>query len=182
MPIIRNGQWSEDGWAALADEDALPVGGAITVSLKRFQAERSAAGAQGPFGCQPQVGRARAAISADRQGSCDDRRGNAGVSGWPRVLTARLLRERYGYTGEIRAGGHILPDQVLFLARCGVNSFDIKPERRLEPFAEALREYSVGYQSPRSARGRSAGSQFQAQRLRVRSSRRVTLPSPLRPK
>ena len=34
---------------------------------------------------------------------------------------ARILRERYGYTGEIRARGDVLRDQLLFMARCGVD-------------------------------------------------------------
>lgn len=38
---------------------------------------------------------------------------------------ARLLRERFGYRGEIRARGDILRDQIAFMARCGIDSFEI---------------------------------------------------------
>ena len=37
--------------------------------------------------------------------------------------SARLLKERYGYKGEVRAIGHFILDQMPFLERCGVDSF-----------------------------------------------------------
>ena len=37
---------------------------------------------------------------------------------------ARLLRERLGYTGELRATGVVLRDQLPFLLRCGFDSFE----------------------------------------------------------
>jgi uncharacterized protein (DUF934 family) len=38
---------------------------------------------------------------------------------------ARVLRERYGFTGELRAVGHVKRDQVLFLVRCGFDGFEL---------------------------------------------------------
>ena len=57
---------------------------------------------------------------------------------------ARLLRERYGYTGEIRARGDILRDQLLFMARCGINAFEFAGDT--EGANEALEEFSFAYQ------------------------------------
>ena len=59
---------------------------------------------------------------------------------------ARLLRERYGYTGEIRARGEVLRDQLLFMARCGFDAFEIAGERPLEAWRDALGEIGVWYQ------------------------------------
>ena len=42
---------------------------------------------------------------------------------------ARKLREIYQYKGEIRASGHILPDQYIFLLRCGFNSVEIEESK-----------------------------------------------------
>ena len=63
--------------------------------------------------------------------------------------TARLLRERYGYTGEIRALGYFLAEQACYLRRCGVNAFDFGPERErfLEPTLEALEDFTEYYQA-----------------------------------
>jgi uncharacterized protein (DUF934 family) len=57
---------------------------------------------------------------------------------------ARLLRERYGYTGEIRARGEILRDQLLFMARCGFDAFEFAGET--EGANAALGEFSFVYQ------------------------------------
>jgi uncharacterized protein (DUF934 family) len=40
--------------------------------------------------------------------------------------TARLLRERYGYRGELRAFGDVGQDQLFFLDRVGFDSFSVK--------------------------------------------------------
>jgi phosphoadenosine phosphosulfate reductase len=41
---------------------------------------------------------------------------------------ARLLRERYGYDGEIRAVGDVLADQIALMRRCGVDAFLVSHE------------------------------------------------------
>ncbi len=59
--------------------------------------------------------------------------------------TARILREA-GYTGELRAQGNVLVDQLLMMRRCGFDSF--APERPLDPAAvdRALARYTYVYQ------------------------------------
>lgn len=61
---------------------------------------------------------------------------------------ARLLRERYGFTGELRAVGYFLAEQVCFLHRCGVNAFDFGDEREqhLDAARAALRDFTEFYQ------------------------------------
>ena len=70
-----------------------------------------------------------------------------------RVFTlARLLRERGGFTAELRATGDILPDQILFLLRVGFSTFELPehiPARRVR---EALDRYSVWFQSAADSR------------------------------
>lgn len=38
----------------------------------------------------------------------------------------RLLRERYGYKGELRAVGHLTRDHLLYLERCGFDAFELR--------------------------------------------------------
>jgi uncharacterized protein (DUF934 family) len=54
--------------------------------------------------------------------------------------TARLLRERYGWKGELRAVGDIFRDQLFFLSSCGFDSFAL---REGEDPQEALAGFSV---------------------------------------
>ncbi len=59
--------------------------------------------------------------------------------------TARMLREE-GYTGEIKATGDVLVDLVLFMRRCGFDSF--APNVPLDPqdVEAALNRYPQVYQ------------------------------------
>jgi uncharacterized protein (DUF934 family) len=51
---------------------------------------------------------------------------------------ARALRERYGFAGEIRAFGHVLPDQYLALLQCGFTTVEAAAHIPVERWAEAL--------------------------------------------
>ncbi len=64
---------------------------------------------------------------------------------------ARLLRERFGFKGEIRATGDVLRDQFLFMARAGFNAFEVKKAADAEAFAKALSEIGLRYQPAGSA-------------------------------
>jgi uncharacterized protein (DUF934 family) len=59
---------------------------------------------------------------------------------------ARLLRERHHFTGELRAIGNVLPDQLFFMRRCGYSSFELQPGKSLETGLRSLGEFTVTYQ------------------------------------
>ena len=60
--------------------------------------------------------------------------------------TARLLRERYGYQGEIRAIGDVLRDQIRFYERCGFNAYALRADKDLNDALKAFTEFTVQYQ------------------------------------
>ena len=62
---------------------------------------------------------------------------------------ARLLRSRHGYTGELRAVGDVLRDQLYFLQRCGFDSFALRADQPPEEALAAFHDYSW---APLSAR------------------------------
>ena len=59
---------------------------------------------------------------------------------------ARLLRERHGYDGEMRATGQVLRDQFVFMSRAGFDAFEVKKDADADAFAETVKRYSVFYQ------------------------------------
>ncbi|MBS1053259.1 DUF934 domain-containing protein [Gluconobacter kondonii] len=61
---------------------------------------------------------------------------------------ARELREYLRFSGEIRAEGHILPDQAAFLRRCGVDSVVLPKNGNGDPdlWEKQLRQFPVAYQ------------------------------------
>ena len=60
---------------------------------------------------------------------------------------ARQLRDNYGYQGEIRALGDILPDQINYLRRCGVNAFVCRNDDEADTALALLNPFSVTYQA-----------------------------------
>ena len=59
---------------------------------------------------------------------------------------ARLLRERFGYKGELRAVGKIRADQMFFLARCGFDAFELLDDEDVATAIAQLDRFTVAYQ------------------------------------
>lgn len=146
MPLIKNAEFVENAFARVADEEPLPEG-AIVVSLTRFQADRDALMTRNaPLGVRLASNQSPEALGADVHHFAvielefPKFRDGRGYS-W-----ARLLRDRMGYKGEIRAVGDVLRDQWLFMHRVGVDAFEVRPGTRIEDFRAALAEQTVFYQ------------------------------------
>ena len=58
---------------------------------------------------------------------------------------ARLLRERYGYQGELRAIGDVQRDQLAYMAQVGFTAFAIRDDRPAEAALDGLRDFSDQY-------------------------------------
>ncbi|HVO90162.1 MAG TPA: DUF934 domain-containing protein [Casimicrobiaceae bacterium] len=84
---------------------------------------------------------------------------------------ARLLRERHGYAGELRAIGDVLRDQLYYLSQCGFDAFVIREDRDAQDALEALSDFSDGYQLTQRRtpwfRRRYLGEQPEADRARA---------------
>lgn len=82
---------------------------------------------------------------------------------------ARLLREKYAFTGELRAVGDVLRDQLFLLRRCGFDSFEIRADRDaadalagLGDFAHVYQYATVDQGSPLLRRGAQEASPVRA--------------------
>ena len=64
---------------------------------------------------------------------------------------ARLLRERHGFRGELRATGQVLRDQFMFLVRAGFDAFEVKKDADAAAFAEALPATACSISRPATA-------------------------------
>lgn len=147
MPsVIKHRRIVEDRWQHLADEAELPAGPVI-VSLARWQRERAILLKRGqPVGVRLPNTANVADLAADLSllevvalefPKFADGRAHS---------QARLLRERYGYQGELRAVGDVLRDQLFFMARNGFDAFELRADRSLEDALKAFDEFSESYQ------------------------------------
>jgi uncharacterized protein (DUF934 family) len=128
MPTFKAHGFVRDDWTLVADDAPLPAGHAV-VSKTRFIAEHDTlAGRNAPLGLVLRSGETLEGLEDDL-----DRFGLI-VLDIPKYTdgrsysTARLLRERFKYEGELRATGDVLRDQIMFLHRVGFDAFDVSHE------------------------------------------------------
>jgi len=60
---------------------------------------------------------------------------------------ARLLRERYGYKGELRAIGVVARDHLQLMAQCGFDSFQLREGEDAQEALAGLDDFSEAYQA-----------------------------------
>jgi uncharacterized protein (DUF934 family) len=147
MVLVKNRQVVSDGWKHLEDADPIPDSGAITISWTRWAAERDAIKrAPQDLGVRLPNTVPTADIGADVAKFGLIAVAFPSFSDGRAFSQARVLRDRYGFTGEIRATGGVLRDQLQFMQRCGIDAFEV-PERAIdEDWFAALDEFDLFYQ------------------------------------
>jgi uncharacterized protein (DUF934 family) len=135
MTLWKNRRRVADDWHVLADDAPLPDGDKVVVSLKRWRAERAALAARNaPLGLLIPAGETWNDVVADLP------RFPVIVVTIPKYAdgrafsVARLLRERDGYEGEIRATGTYIIDQVPFMMRVGIDAFETSDPALIRAF------------------------------------------------
>lgn len=147
MALIRNGALVDDPYTHLDDDAVAPPTGAISVSWARWSSERDALGERAdPVGVRLPNTLEPTEIAPDLASIAlltipfprfTDGRGYS---------LARLLRERYGFDGELRAVGNVLRDQLFYLRRCGFDAFVLEAGKDAEGALDAFGEFDVTYQ------------------------------------
>jgi uncharacterized protein (DUF934 family) len=164
MPLIKNGAFAADTWLYVEDDASLPDGAPAIVSPARFAGERNALLSRAaPLGLRLKSDESpvpfgedihRFALIAIEFPLFKDGRG---------FSYGRRLREQMNYQGDIRAIGHILPDQAQFLDRCGFTEFEVKENAKLSDWQRGLSEISVWYQSAADRRRTALDLRLQRQ-------------------
>ncbi len=60
---------------------------------------------------------------------------------------AVLLRQRFAFTGELRATGDVFKDNLFYLKRCGFNSFAVRADKDIHVALQGLNDFSESYQA-----------------------------------
>ncbi|MEM1105341.1 MAG: DUF934 domain-containing protein [Pseudomonadota bacterium] len=146
MALIKDGKEIDDPARFVPDEEALSPGVPAIISLERFQA-------LAPGELQA------AAIAGVRLMPGDDPANLAEGLGALRLVEisfpkyvdgrgfsqAQLLRRRMGYSGELRAVGEVLRDQLLYMLRSGFDAFETQ-RADIAEYLAATGEFSAFYQ------------------------------------
>ncbi len=59
---------------------------------------------------------------------------------------AYLLRSRFGYCGELRAIGDVLPDQLFYMKRVGFDAFALRADKDIRQALRSLQPFTDAYQ------------------------------------
>jgi uncharacterized protein (DUF934 family) len=152
MQIIKNRTVTEDDWTVLrlqqneTPEDVVVPAGKVIVPLKVWQAQRDALQGRTDRGVwlasdeRPEALQGvtdRFAVIAVDFPKFGDGRG---------YTIAFLLRTRMGYSGELRAIGDVLRDQLFYMQRVGFDAFAPRPDRDIHEALKSLDDFSISYQ------------------------------------
>ena len=148
--LIKHGALIQDNWQLLerGSIGALPFSGDVIVPLELWASESDALSFRiGRIGVWLEADADPEAIAPDlarfdliavRFASFTDGRGYS---------IARLLRERHGYRGELRAIGDVLHDHLTFMAQCGFDAFALREDQDPQEALAAFDDFSDGYQT-----------------------------------
>jgi uncharacterized protein (DUF934 family) len=147
MALIRNRALATDTWRSLED-GALPAAGDVVVPVAVWLSERERLLARaGRLGVLLQPNDEPAVVAGDLAHLAliavhfpvfTDGRGYS---------TARLLRERHGWRGELRAVGDVQRDQLFCLARAGFDAFELRRGEDAAAALGAFDDFSETYQA-----------------------------------
>ena len=160
MALVKNGELFTSSFVDASAAEAVPATGPVIVSLDQWKAQREALLQRGtPLGIRLHSDQAPELIAADLQHFAvvalefpKFRDGRA-------YSYARLLRERYGFKGELRAVGEVLLEQLFFMLRTGFDAFDLQQSPDpVAAFKTAISDFSVWYQP--TADGRKTALQL----------------------
>lgn len=145
MQLIKNKQLIQDNWVYIVDETPVKAD-YIIVSLARWRQERDELSKVKHLGLR---------IESDikLEDIADDFSHFQLIELYIPVFTdgrafthARLLRSRYGFSGDIRASGDFMRDQVFYLSRVGISSFELNDHENVQEVIQSIDDFSVNYQ------------------------------------
>lgn len=154
MALVSNGALVADPWV-LIEDDSLPLGRPLLLTLAQWRRLKGTLRHwDQPLGLILEGGDALEELRADLG------RFRLIALSFPKFTDgraysqARLLRRRYGFTGELRAVGNVLRDQFLHMHRCGFDSVEVGDERAAEAWLTATGRYQAFYQPAERGRQR----------------------------
>ena len=135
-----------DPFTAVADDAEIPAGDVI-LSLSRFQTEGDRLLSEGrAVGVRLESDEEVEALTYDLPRLAVVALAFPKFGDGRAYSNAKILRERYGYTGELRAVGDVLREQAGFMVRCGFDAFEPADGSTPEDWERAAHRFRHAYQ------------------------------------
>jgi uncharacterized protein (DUF934 family) len=147
IALIKNERLAEDEFVYVPEGEAVPEQAAVIVHLDTWRARRDDLLRRDlPVGVRLKSDQSPELIAEDLEGLAVVALEFPAFRDGRAYSYARILRERYGYTGEVRAVGDVLMEQIHFMLRTGFDAFEIDADDPLADFRAAVEDFSVWYQ------------------------------------
>lgn len=145
--LVKNGTVvADDDWQSPGDETPLPDGKVVLSTQRLLREGKSLTEQQRPLGVRLEAGEEVEALAEFLPALSLVVLVFETFTDGRHYSTARLLRDRYGFKGEIRAVGDVLRDQLLYMNRCGIDAFELRDDQDPTSALKALGEFTVKYQ------------------------------------
>ena len=132
MALIKNGAFAEDSWTHIADDETLDQNTHAIVSLSRWNEERESLKARNaPLGLRLEAGESPEAVAEDLSSFHLIELNFPAFKDGRAYSYARMLRQEFGFEGELRASGDVLRSQLQFMHRVGFDAFEV--DERITP-------------------------------------------------
>jgi len=145
MQLIKDKQVIQDDWLFISDDTPLKADYNI-VSIARWQQQRNQLSQTKNLGLRLEPDVAIEDIANDLSHFQLVQLFFPVFTDGRAFTHARLLRSRYGFTGDIRASGDFMRDQVFYLNRVGVSSFELNDQENALQVMQSMHDFSVDYQ------------------------------------
>lgn len=124
LTLFRDGAFKADPWRAWEEGDVPAEVRYTHVPVSVFLEHRGAfIASPHPIGLQVNPGEKVEDLAGDLDRFASIAINFPAFTDGRGYSSARLIRERFGYEGELRAVGDVLTDQIPFMRRCGINAF-----------------------------------------------------------
>jgi uncharacterized protein (DUF934 family) len=148
MALIRDGVAADDPFVDAVGKTTIPASGPVIVSLEQWLADLDALIARtDPLGIRLRSDQHPEVIADDLDHFALIALEFPVFKDGRAYSYARLLRERWGFRGELRAVGDVLLEQLHFMQRVGFNAVELKSGQPLKEWETAAAEFSVWYQA-----------------------------------
>lgn len=153
MALLKNGVVCDDPYIDVSTADEISTDGALVVSVAQWQSQRDALIRRAaPLGIVLRSHEKPAAIAADLHHFDVIALDFPAFRDGRAYSSARLLRERYGYRGELRAIGDVRLEQLHFMHRVGFNAFLVADKDAVRAWEIAAADIHVWYQPTNDGR------------------------------
>jgi uncharacterized protein (DUF934 family) len=147
MALIKQGEIAQDPWTDASGLEAIPAAGPVIVSLAQWEDQRETLATRSdPVGIRLRSDEPPARIAGDLAHFDLVALEFPAFKDGRAYSYARLLRERHGYAGELRAVGEVLCEQLHLMDRCGFDAFEVDSSNALDEWRTASSEIGVRYQ------------------------------------